>query len=83
MEGFTPPEVLLQVPLPQASSGWQEALLGALPPAVAKPVQALLQRTGQDPFYAVLAYKGHQPAAAAAGVPAGSGPSSPPPEPSS
>lgn len=59
--GFTPPEVLLQVPLPQKATPWWQGALKALPPALAKPLCMLASRTGQDPFYAVLAYKDFAP----------------------
>lgn len=60
VEGFTEPEVLTQVPIPegrQQDSGWLDGLAKALP----QPLQALLTRSSSDPFYAVLAYRNFKP----------------------
>eukprot|EP00775_Hariotina_reticulata_P013533 gene13533-13659_t len=51
VEGFTEPEVLLKVDLP--ASPQQQGLLNLLP----QPLQQLLNRASNDPFYAVVAYR--------------------------
>lgn len=54
VEGFTEPEVVLEVPLPASQQqGGVQQLLRVLP----KPLQQLMGRAGQDPFYAVIAYR--------------------------
>ena len=60
--GFTAPEVLLEVPIPEGTGGsFKDTILGLLPKQVAKSLTVLASRVGQDPFYAVLAYKGSKP----------------------
>jgi hypothetical protein len=56
VQGYTEPEVVLQVPLPE---GQQQGsgLLQLLP----KQVQQFFARTSSDPFYAVLAYRNFKP----------------------
>jgi hypothetical protein len=58
VEGFTEPEVLLQVPIPE---GQDQGLLGGLLKALPQPLQQLLSRSSSDPFYAVLAYRNFKP----------------------
>eukprot|EP00878_Enallax_costatus_P034749 GHUV01038580.1.p1 GENE.GHUV01038580.1~~GHUV01038580.1.p1 ORF type:complete len:101 (-),score=25.45 GHUV01038580.1:135-437(-) len=50
VEGFTEPEVVQEVQLPQ---GGLQGLLSILP----KPLQQIAGRAGQDPFHAVIAYR--------------------------
>lgn len=62
VEGFTEPEVLLQVPIPEErQQGSGGGFLGGLVQALPKPLQTLLSRSGSDPFYAVLAYRNFKP----------------------
>jgi hypothetical protein len=56
VQGYTEPEVVLQVPLPEGQQQGS-ALLQLLP----KQVQQFFARTGSDPFYAVLAYRNFKP----------------------
>lgn len=54
VEGFREPEVVREVPLTQGSQqGGLQGLLKALP----KPLQQFVGQAGQDPFYAVVAYR--------------------------
>jgi hypothetical protein len=59
VEGFTEPEVLLQVPIPEGQQ--QGGLLKGLVQVLPQPLQQLLSRSGSDPFYAVVAYRGFKP----------------------
>lgn len=60
VEGFTEPEVLLQVPIPEGRQQ-QGGLLDGLVKVLPQPLQQLLSRSGSDPFYAVLAYRNFKP----------------------
>lgn len=54
VEGFTEPEVLQEVALPEGKQqGGLQGLLKVLP----GPLQQLVSRTGQDPFYGIVAYR--------------------------
>jgi SAM-dependent methyltransferase len=58
VEGFTEPEVLQEVKLPEGSQqGGLQGLLAALP----QPLQQFMSRAGQDPFYGVVAYRNFKP----------------------
>lgn len=61
MEGFTEPEVLLEVPLPPERQDQGNGLLAGLVKVLPQPLQQLLSRSSSDPFYAVLAYRNFKP----------------------
>jgi len=61
VEGFTEPEVLLEVPIPEGRQQDGGGLLGGLVKALPQPLQQLLSRSSSDPFYAVLAYRNFKP----------------------
>jgi hypothetical protein len=56
VQGYTEPEVVLQVPLP-AGQQQGSGLLQLLP----KQLQQFFARASSDPFYAVLAYRNFKP----------------------
>jgi hypothetical protein len=57
VEGFTQPEVLQSVPLPEGSQQSGGGLLSLLP----KQLRALLSSGVSDPFNAVVAYRNFRP----------------------
>jgi hypothetical protein len=62
VSGFTPAEVLLEVPIPESSAAsFKDTLMGLLPKQVAKSLSVLASRVGQDPFYGVVAYRDFKP----------------------
>jgi hypothetical protein len=66
VEGFTQPEVITKVPLPEGRQPQASWLARLLP----EPLQRLLSSGGSDPFFGVVAYRNFKrddqaPAAAA------------------
>lgn len=56
-QGFTEPEVLLEMQLPGGRGVGGGGLLGSL----LKPLERFMSRAGGDPFYGVVAYRNFKP----------------------